>query len=316
MLHGHKGYVTAVAFSPTGRLLATGGLDGVVRLWDLTGDRPKDLGELTEDLGEVQALAFAPDQPYLITGSANAMSGHMWQWFYQEKDPDKHRALVPSEPAKVDALAFRRDGKKLVAGVDTAAFLWSVGKAEMSRDCILKGHAAPVKAFAFSPDGKRLAVACQDPTLRFWEFGWFRTKPKALRTNHTGGLNTLAYAPNGLLLATGGQDGTVRLWDATGASDKPRAVLTGHTSKVRLVQFAPRGNLLVSVGDGGQVFVWDVGTQAAVREYTIDKAPAHSLALSPDGRYLAAGTTSDGVVSLYDLELIQVEQLEPTAAGI
>ena len=64
--------------------------------------------------------------------------------------------------------------------------------------------------------------------------------------------------------------------------------------------------------------LWDLATQAQAREWSIDKAVAHSVALSPDGRYLAIGTASggEGLVSLYDLELIMVEQLALTAAGM
>src|SRR5262249_17424768 len=131
-------------------------------------------------------------------------------------------------------------------------------------------------------------------------------------------VTSLAYSPTGALIATGSKDGTIRLWDGTGADPNAKAVLTGHNAAVRLVRFTPRGSQLVSVGDGGQGHLWGRSTRAPGREWSIDKTMAHSVAFSPDGRYLAVGTAAggEGLVSLYDLELIMVEQLAPTAAGI
>jgi WD40 repeat protein len=73
--------------------------------------------------------------------------------------------------------------------------------------------------------------------------------------------------------------------------------------------------MLLSVGDGGQVILWDIATQAPVREWQFDKGVVAGVALTADGRYLATGT-SDGAVHLYDLELMLVEELDPTRAGL
>jgi WD40 repeat protein len=313
VLGGHQGYVTALAFSADGRLFASGGVDGTVRLWALGGEKPREVAALRGQLGEVQALAFSPTQPFLVAGPAHALADHMWRWDYEEPDPGRARSRLPGEPARVDALAFRPDGKALAAVADAAVFFWAVSPRKgLVRRGTLKGRGAAVKAFAFAPAGRRLAVAGEDATVGLWERGWFRTAPKAVLVGHADALAAVAYSPDGRLLATGSRDGTVRLWDASGADPAARAVLTGHQGGVRLVRFTPKGDLLVSVGDGGQVFLWDVATQAPVREYAIEKAMALGLALSPDGRYLATGTGA-GVVSLYDLELMMVEELAPTA---
>ncbi len=303
--------VTALTFSDDGRLLASGGLDGDVRLWDLAGDRPTEFATFRGQLGEVQALAFEPGAKSLITGSAG-LDAHMWRWEWTES---RTRTLVPGEPRRVDALAFSRDGKRLAAGADDTVLVWSNSRKGLSRQSVLKAHKKAVKALAFSPDGRGLATAGEDATVWLWEFGWFRTQQKAVLIGHTLELTSVCYSPNGLLLATGSKDGTIRIWDATGAQDEAKAVLQGHQSAVRLVQFTPKGDLLVSAGDGGQVILWDVSTQQPVREWAIDRSRAYSLALSPDARYLATGT-SDGMVSLFDLDLLLVEELEPTAAGI
>jgi serine/threonine protein kinase len=314
MLQGHNGYVTALAFSADGKMLASGGLDGVVHLWNLAGERPERYGGIRGQLGEVQALAFSPNEPYVITGSAAMRDGHMWRWDYAETDLSRGRSIVPSEPNGVDALAFSRDGSKLAASADSAVLVWTAGPRGLSRSQVIRVPKVTVKSVAFNPDARRVALACRDTTLRIWEFGWFRPSQRAVFTGHGDALSSVAYVPGGHLVATGSLDRTVRLWDADAEGSAPeRAILRGHEQGVRLVQFTPRGDLLISVGEGGQIFLWDVATQAPVREWRFDKSVTYSVALTADGRFLATGT-SDGAVHLYDLELMLVDELEPTRA--
>jgi eukaryotic-like serine/threonine-protein kinase len=317
VLEGHTGYVTALSFSPDGRLLASGGLDGVVHLWkDIDLPRCELAGALRNHLGELQAITFAPHKPYLVTASAAIRDGHMWRWNWTESDERKVRSILPGEPPCADALAFSADGKRLAASSKATVYFWNESRRGLERESVLKGHGSAIKTFGFSPDGKRLVLACEDTTIRIWEFGWFKTAQKAVCEGHKDPVATLTFAPNGKWLASAGSDRIVRVWDAAASGTVlPSAELQAHTAPIRLVRFTPRSDLLLSVGDGGQVFLWDVAAKSVVREWMIDKALAASVALSPDARWLATGT-SDGRVFIYDLDLILVDQMPPTQAGL
>jgi serine/threonine-protein kinase len=316
VLEGHKGYVTALSFSADGKMLASGGLDGVVHLWqNIHLPRCELRGALRDHLGEVQAIAFAPHKPYLVTASAAVRDGHMWRWNWEETDERKVRSILPGQPCGADAIAFSTDGKRLAASSNSMVYFWQEARRGLERESVLKGHGSAVKAFGFTPDGKRLVLACEDTTIRIWEFGWFKTAQKALCEGHKDPVTTIAFSANGKLLASAGSDRIIRVWDVEASGNvQPTAELQAHTAPVRLVRFTTRNELLLSVGDGGQVFLWDVAAKTVVREWMIDKSLAYSVAVSPDARWLATGA-SDGRVFIYDLDLMLVEPQAGTHPG-
>ncbi len=312
--HGTATYVSALAYSADGRLLASGGLDGMVKLWNVAGSRPEEVNSLQGRLGEVAALAFSPKQDFLLSGSSAVMDGHLWRWDYRIKDVTKSRAVLPDEPFRVDALAFSRDGKRIAACAETLVTFWDVGRS-IALEKKIQAHTADVKALAFSPDSKRVALVCDDGSVHVWEFGWFRPKRKCVYANHKSSATCLAFSPDGPLVATAGSDREVRLWDTSKPTGDAIGVMRGHAAAVRLVQFGPRGNLVLTVGDGGQAILWDVATQKPVREWQFDRSRALGLAVSPDLTYLATGLT-DGTVHIYDLELMLVDQMPKTLATV
>jgi serine/threonine-protein kinase len=296
---GHRGWVTALAFSPDRNMLASGGVDGPVRLCRFTRNPPSQEVLSHTQVPEVNSMVFSPDNHTLAVGSGT-LAGFVWLWDLST-EPPQERAVLRGHRAPVDALAFGQDGKQLVTGsCDKTMRLWSLAGDQPSERAVLRGHTDSIKSLAFAPDGKTLASGAQDGTLRLWDVS--RTRPKELVPLkwRAGPVNSVAFSPDGQILACASPDQTVRLWDVTTADPRERAVFQGHQGMVRLVQFAPDGQTVLSVGDGGRVILWDVATHEKLREWLLPRLMLCSVAFTFDGRYLATGN-SDGTVFVFRL---------------
>jgi len=274
----HSGRVGAIQFSPDAALLAWATDDGRVNLW-----RPgASVVARTLMAGEhVNALAFAPDGRWLVSGSQERTI-RMWD----VHTPSAGR-LVVEYPEPVRALSFSKDGRLLAVGMwDSTVRLWDLDRrVEVAVLAGRSGHLQSVESVAFAADGTLLASASLDRTVKLWEVSSHALI--ATLTGHAAGVTAVAFAADGNTVQSAGKDGLVKDWKVV--PRKYRAALTGHKAPVRAVVFAPDGETLASAGDDSSIRLWSVGERASVRVLPrVHTDAIRALAFSPDGTWLAS----------------------------
>jgi WD40 repeat protein/transcriptional regulator with XRE-family HTH domain len=174
--------------------------------------------------------------------------------------------------------------------------------AEQQQQGMLPADPSTVFAVAFSPDGKLLASADGDGTVRLWNPATRRPVGAPLRASARGGVRAVAFSRDGKLLASGGADGTVRLWNPATRRPVGAPFQASAHNGVTGVAFSRDGKLLASAGGDGTVRLWDLVTGRPVGaplHATGSSNGAWGVAFSPGGKLLASAG-ADGMVRLWD----------------
>ena len=302
VLEGHTDWIRAVsAFTLADRtLLASGGGDRTVRIWDpATSTQYAVLEGHTRSV--ISVCAFTLVGRTLLASDGDDATVRIW-------DPatsTRHAAVLEGHTGAVNAVcALTLVGRALLAsgGDDATVRIWD--PATSTPLAVLEGHTGPVIAVcAFTLDGRTLlASGGGDRTIRIWDPAT-SARPAVVLEGHAGWLSAVcAFTLDGrTLLASGGGDRTIRIWDPA-TSARP-VVLEGHTGWLSAVcAFTLDGRTLLASGGGDRTIrIWDPATSA---RYPVPEGPSSPIisvcAFILDGRTLLASGGGDGTVRIWD----------------
>jgi WD40 repeat protein/uncharacterized caspase-like protein len=283
---------TAVAFSPDGKVIASGrqiiaedikDFDYGIKLWDVASG--KLINSLASNAYPVHSIALSRDGKLLASGSNDAIK--LWD----VASGMQLRSFVGYTHG-VYSVAFSPDGKVIAGGSFFTIKLWDVASGTQLRSLGVRGLA---KSLAFSPDGKVIASSSADKTI-LWDVA-SGTQLRSLEGHVWPLITSVAFSPNGKVIASGGDDKTI-LWDvASGAK-----LWEGDSFLTNCVTFSPDGKLLAIASSAGPktLELWDVMSGAQVRSFEGHSGSVKSVAFSPDGKLLAS-CGMDSTVKLWDL---------------
>lgn len=288
-LTGHADRVKAIAFSPDGKMMASGSADQTIKLWDC--DTGSELKTLKGHSRFVTTVAFSPDGSMLASGSVDRAI-RIWN----VSTAEEIRVLL-GHTADLTTVIFSPDGKLLASSSwDKTIRLWDIDSGKEL--FILSGHTGVVNTVAFSPDGQIIASGSTDKNIKLWNVATGE-EIKTL-SGHSDWINVLTFVPNTTTLFSGadnskGGNDEIRMWDIS-TYKEIELTKCSCTDSVITMAFSSDGRILATgSGDTGgnddNFRLWDIqqNKEIVMPLYGHKNYSIRAISFAQEGKILVAG---------------------------
>ena len=284
-LKANSAPVVSVDFSPNGKLIASGSMDGAVRIWDL-GSR-RELWVRTNN-AMVRSVAFFPNGRQMVTGGWD-QTATVW-----EVESGKELFQLKGHTERLFSVAVSSDGHWIATGSwDSTVRLWEAASGRPVST--FGGHPGRVYPVAFSRDSRRIVSGYGDGVARVWDVE--RSMERFPLKRQYGPIWSASFSHNDRRMVTGNHGLTATVWDA--ATGAEQLTLSGHTAHIHASVFSPDDSRILTASGDHTAKLWDSTTGQEVLTLRGHTQSVFSAVFSPDGQRIATGS-GDGTVKVWE----------------
>lgn len=293
----HTMPILSVSFSPDGQILASASRDGTIKLWKSNGILIQTLDH-AKDRDAVFRVIFTSDGQLLISAS-HKQGIKIWR-----HQPDGSFTLCQTIPDKdVSALSLSRDNQTIAtasSSTQKSINIWSLDGKLLHT--FFSGHSDVINDLSFSPDGKMIASASADKTIKLWSI---KNKKRVQTIQESGQLHSLLFVSN-QTIASGSGDGTIKLWDVN--CKKSLMNFQGqHSSKVSRLVLSSDGKTIASAADR-TVKLWNLKDGKLLDTFSGYDNDVEAIDFSQDGKIIASA--SDRTIRIWNRDRVAPATIE------